>query len=188
MFTFLTTNLAEPGPLTWDMAKQIIQTQRDLAIYGLTLLIGITLVLIAGTWIWNVALRRHELKKAIESLESKMATKIEKEIQEKLAQGMKLFNADQARLFAITAAHTKVWGKAALWWSRAIKSYGEIGQDYWLRVSVDGLEGTLKNCIKLEDKDKKTIKARCSSIPDILSKEKDRIIKKLKEIAEETPT
>ncbi|TET07837.1 hypothetical protein E3J84_06975 [Candidatus Aerophobetes bacterium] len=59
---------------------------------------------------------------------------------------------------------------------------------HWLRVAVRGLERTLENCKKLEDEDKKEIEACCPSIPDLLLEEKDRIIKKLKEIAEETPT
>ena len=71
----LIINLGESGPLTWDMAKQIIQSQHTLAIYGITAVVGVAAVLLVFSLIWNVFLRRHELKKAIESLKSEIFTK-----------------------------------------------------------------------------------------------------------------
>lgn len=43
------SNLTESGPLTWDMAKQIIQSQHSLAIWGITVLVGLAVLLVAGS-------------------------------------------------------------------------------------------------------------------------------------------
>jgi len=193
----LIINLGESGPLTWDMAKQIIQSQHTLAIYGITAVVAVAAGLMVASWLWNLFLRRHELERAIESLKSeitarveedfsKLAKKTEEEIEKNVAKKMMELDADKARLFAISARQSAVWGRASMWWAEAIESYAKIGQEHLLRVTVDALNEDLGKCKKLEHKERKAIKKCLSSIPETLNKEKEQIEDKLKKLPKET--
>ena len=210
------TNLAESGPLTWDMAKQIIESQHNLAMWGITTLVGLAVLLVAGSWIWNFLLRRHELQRAIESLKSEIFTKgkedfaklsertkddigkmkkeIEKNVGERMTrfdktveERMMLFDAEKARLFAITTYQTKKYETAAVWLAEANEDYDKAGgQEDMLRKCVDTLNASLGGCKKLSESDKQEIKKCLPFIPEILKKEKEQIEDWLKKLREET--
>ena len=215
MFIFLTTNLAEPGPLTWDMAKQIIQTQSNLAIIAITVLVGLAVLLLAGSWIWHFRLHKRELEEAIKSLKAaltaegkrdfmeltkrdndeleKIKKEIEKSVEQKMTQfdktvkeRMTLFDAEKARLFAYAAFQLENYEGTAVWFAQAIKGYAKIGEEDILRTCVDLLNGTLAACKKLSESDKQKIKKCLPFIPEILQKEKEQIEDKLNELPEET--
>jgi len=59
---FSINNLVESGPLTWDMAKQIIQSQGNLAMFAITVVVGVAVLLIAGSWIWHFRLHKRYLE------------------------------------------------------------------------------------------------------------------------------
>lgn len=199
------TNLTESGPLTWDMAKQIIQCQHNLAIYGITALVGVTAGLLIITWVWNLFLRRHELNKAIGSLKADMTAKekeglakltkemkdeigkIKEEIEKNVSERMILFDAEKARLFALASQQLKVWDNAAIWWATAIEGYVKCKMEDLVRISVDQLNASLEQCKTLTDEKKKTIEGHLSFIPPILSQEKEQIEDKLSKLPEEIP-
>ncbi|MBA7494992.1 hypothetical protein ES702_05571 [subsurface metagenome] len=203
MFTFLTTNLTEPGPLSWDMAKQIIQTQSTLAMVAITVLVGVALLILAGSWIWHFRLHKRELEEAVESLKAKLTAegkrdfmqltkrvndeveKIKKEIEKSVEERIILFSAEEARLFAFANVQLKDWEGAVGWWADAIVGYAKAGQKSLLRVAVDALNDYLGQCKKLEDDDRKTIKKSLSSIPEILREEREQIEDKLKKLPKE---
>ncbi len=197
------TNLSESEQLSWDMAKQIIQSQSNLAIIGISVLVGIAVLLMAGSWIWNFGLNKRKLKKAIESLKSEIATKeeenfikltkrledrvekIKQEIEKSITERMILFDAEKARLFAFANGQVKGWENAVGWWATAIKGYAKAGEEKLLRVTVDALNMDLGKCEKLEDDKKKQIKNCLFSIPEFLQKEKKQIEGKLNKLPRE---
>ncbi len=209
------TNLAESGPLTWDMAKQIIQSQHTLAIYGITAVVGVAAVLLVYSLIWNVFLRRHELQRATESLRREITTKIkedfaklsertkdeigkmenrlDKTVEERMIrfdktveERMIRFDAETARLFAISAKQEEMWDKESVWWAEAIEGYHKAESAEGLRIAVDQLNTALGKCKKLEDDDKEQIKKCLPLIPKILGDEKKQIEDKLKKLPKET--
>ena len=210
----LIINLGEAGPLTWDMAKQIIQSQHTLAIYGITAVVGLAILVVAASWLWNLYLHKRELQRAIESLRSEITTKakedfakltervkdevaemkkeIEKSVEERMTrfdktveERMVLFDAEKARLFAITAAQSKVWDRASFWWAQALKGYAKTRQVDLLRVAVNAVNISLEKCEKLGDYDRKSVRDCLPSIPEILKEEKKQIEDKLKKLPKE---
>ncbi len=214
MFALLTTNLAESGPLTWDMAKQIIQTQSNLATLAISVLVGVAVLLLAGSWIWHFRLHERELEEALESLKAaltaegkrdfmeltkrvndeveKIKKEIEKNVEERITQFDKntkekttLFDAEKARLFAYAAFQLEDWESTAMWFAEALKGYAKTGQEELLRDSVDLLNGNLAACKKLSESFKQKIKKCLPFIPEILKDEKEQIEDKLKKLPEE---
>lgn len=205
MFTLLTPNLAESGPLTWDMAKQIIQTQSNLAVFAITVLVAIAVLLVAGSWIWNIFLRKHELGKAIKSLKSEMlceskkdfarlkkeitdeASKVRQETEKNILSQLTLLEADKARLFGLINQQTQRWEGAVDWWAMAVMKYAECKDDYMLRVIVKGIIQALKDGKKqkvLFMKEKvEDIKKCLPYIPKILTEEKEEIEDRLNKIS-----
>ena len=200
----LITSLGESEQLSWDMAKEIIQAQSTLAIYGITAVVGLAVVVVAASWIWNFFLHKRELERAIVSLKSVLTAegkrdfmeltkrvndkieKIKKEIEKSVEERLTEFNAEKARLFAFANMQLKTWEQAANWWAIAIKGYAKTGMEDGLRLAVDQLVMSLGKCEKLNDKYKKSVSKCLSSIPRILQEEKEQIEKKLKELPEET--
>jgi len=216
MFTSvpLIINLGEAGPLTWDMAKQIIQSQHTLAIYGITAVVGVAAVLLVFSLIWNVFLRRHELQRATESLRREITTKIkedfaklterfkdevakmkkeiEKSVEERMTrfdktveERMTLFDAEKARLFSFATYQMKNWEGTAVWFAEAIEGYAKTREEDMLRKCVDTLNATLAACKKLSDSDKQKIKKCLPFIPEILKEEKEQIEDKLNKLPKE---
>ncbi|GAG67031.1 unnamed protein product [marine sediment metagenome] len=197
------TNLAESGPLTWDMAKQIIQSQHTLAIYGITAVVGLAILVVAASWLWNLYLHKRKLQRAIESLRSEITTKakedfakltervkdevaeMKKQIEKSVAKRMTEFNAEKARLFALAADQSKLWERASFWWAEAIEGYAKAESEKGIRIAVDALNSRLGKCKKLGDGLKESIKKHLSFIPKILGEEKEQIEDKLKKLPEE---
>lgn len=205
MFTSvpLVTNVAESQQLSWDIAKQIIQSQSNLAIYGITALVGVAILLMAGSWIWNIYLRRHELERAIEFLKSEItiklkedftkltkrfndeAVKMREEIEKSVEERMILFDAEKARLFGLSCIDSKSWESGAAWWAEAITGYAKGENEHAVRMAVDGLDLVLGKCEKLKDSDKEEVKKCLPFIPEILREEKEQIEDKLKKLPKE---
>ena len=199
----LPTDLAASELLSWDMAKQIIQSQHSLAMYGITAVVAVAAGLMFASWLWNVFLRRHELKTEIESLKSEITIKLKddfvkltkqfddqvvkmrEEIEKKVEKRMILFDAEKARLFGLANLQLKDWENMAVWMGIAIIGYAKVGEEKLLRVSVDGLNQSLDKCKKLEDDGRERIKKGLSSIPGTLREERKQIEDKLKKLPKE---
>ena len=210
----LPTNLAVSESLSWDLAKQIIQSQHNLAMYGLTVLVGVAVVLLAGSWIWHFRLHKRELEEAIKSLKAALTAegkrdfmeltkkvndeleKIKKEIEKNVEQRMTrfdktgeermiLFNAEKARLFGFANAQLKAWEAAVSWWTEAVVGYAKMGEEKLVRAVVDMVIVGLDQCKKLEDDVREKIKKSLSSIPETLRKEREQIEDKLRKLPKE---
>ena len=189
----LITNLPESKQLSWDMAKQIIQSQSNLAIFGISVLVGVAILVMAASWLWNFYLHKREIEKVIESFKSEIDTKVEEslinlterikdqvkkmrqEIEKSVEERLILFDAQTARLFALVNTNSKAWDNAAVWWATAIGGYGKTGDERMVRICVDALNGALNKCEVLEDVDKNEIKACLPAIPRILNEEREKI-------------
>lgn len=199
----LPADLAASESLSWDIAKQIIQAQHSLAIYGITVVVAVAASLMVAAWIRNFYLRRRELERAIESVKSGITSKVEEdftkltkrfndqavkmkdEIQRTIEERMILFDAEKARLFGLASEQVKNWEDAVDWWAEAIVGYAKAGEKNILRLVVDALNWDLDKCKKLKDDKKERIKKSLSSIPKILRKERDQIEDKLKKLPKE---
>lgn len=77
-------NLPGSEQLTWDMAKQIIQSQSNLATISIMVLVAVGVGLMGASWVHNLFLRRYEIENAIESFKSEITIKVTKPSKMKL--------------------------------------------------------------------------------------------------------
>ncbi len=194
-------SLPETEQLSWDIMKQIVQSQYNLAVYGLMAVIAIAVLVAGGSWVTTFYLSRREVRRIIKSLRSEMRSareedfaELEKRIKEEIGKLKKMvkedteykievFDAEKARLFALSSEHAQLWSRAASWWAEAIKRYSELNEDALVRVSVDSVIQNLNKCERMEDADKKKIEKYISFIPNILKEEKEKIEAKLAELS-----
>lgn len=199
----LPADLAASESLSWDMAKQIIQAQHSLAIYGITVVVAVAASLMVAAWIRNFYLRRRELERAIESVKAEITSKVEedftkltdgfkgeigrikKEIQRNVEERMTLFDAEKARLFGLVNLQLKNWENVVGWMGVAIIGYAKVGEEGLLRITVDALNQGLDKCKKLEDDIRGKIEKSLPSIPETLRGERKQIEDKLKKLPKE---
>lgn len=203
--TFLTTNLAESGPLTWDMAKQIIQTQSNLAMTAIAALVGIAAFLLVGSWVRNILIRKYELEKAIEPLRLEVfgemkkdfahlkkeiteeTSKTRQEIEKNISSRLILLDAEKARIFAFINEQNNWWPEAAASWADAVVGYAKCKDDFMLRNVLVAVQRTIGECgkqkISPSEQQRKRIKKCLSYIPKILGEEKKEIEDKLKKLS-----
>ncbi|MDD5530624.1 MAG: hypothetical protein PHX21_11455 [bacterium] len=118
-------------------------------------------------------------KKSDKSLEE-----FKQNVDEKLTE----FDAEKSRLFALSAISRKDWKTSASWWVDAIIGYSKTKNGKGVRVSTNALIDALEQCEYCSAEDKKQISTCISSIPPILSEEKEKIKKRLKDLPEQKPT
>lgn len=188
-------------PLWWDSIRLIIQSQSslaqsqsDLAMYGITVLIAIALLLGTASWFTNVYLFRREREREREEDFKKLSERIkddiekmEKKVAENVDTKIKLFDAEKARLFALSAQNGQVWESAATWWARAIKGYIEVYKDGLVRICVNNVIKNLGKCKTLKEDEKKEIEKHISFIPRILDAEKKQIEDMLDKLSKKSP-
>ncbi|MGB3477921.1 MAG: hypothetical protein WBB67_02040 [bacterium] len=201
--------LAETEPISWDMLRQIIQTQEWLAYYAITATLVLVAIILAGTWLSNFILHKRAIKKAVEEISSQvrselkndldefyknsadlavniekrltqMSIDIEEKTKKEVHKNIAFLNAEKSRLFALVCEQLKGWAAASEWWSSAIIDYAEVKEDNLLRISVDALINTLGLCTKLDKECKRKLEKCIPSIPLILNAEKEKIKKLLK--------
>ncbi len=200
----LPTDLVASESLTWDIAKQIIQSQHSLAIYGMTTVVAIAGSLMLAAWIRNFYLRKRELERAIDSVKSEITSKveedftkltegfkdeigkIEKGIQKNVEGRMTLFDAEKARLFGLVNLQFKNWENVVGWMGTAITHYAKTEEKGLLRICVDALNQNLDKCKELKDDTREGIKKCLPSIPKILSEERKQIEDKLEKLPKGT--
>lgn len=192
--SFIIAETQQPEQLSWDMAKQIIQTQNNLAIFSVTVLVGMAILLLAGTWIYNVYLNKRRLKNIVENLKKEITEKLTKyaedaikievnKLEKSINENLMNFDAEKSRLFALVCKGADLYPHACVHWADAIIKYAKIKDDYFLRVSVDALNTHLTKCEGLTPKQIADIKNCLSFIPEILEKERKQIEDKLNKIS-----
>jgi glutamine synthetase adenylyltransferase len=186
-------NLSATEGISWDIAKQIIQTQSNITIIGISVLVGIALLISGASWLTNFYLARRRLENILEShkleivsmaqesfkeymeIIKKEVENAKEEIKESIEQEMTEARAEMSRLHARDSEQEEAWEIAALWWSRAIKDYAEATEGALLRVSVEGLKKNLEKCEDLDTSGKEEIRSILPKIPRTLWLEKTSI-------------
>ena len=197
--------LAESEQLSWDLAKAVIQWQSTIAILGVTVLIGITVLIFAISWIHSSIVHKHEIEEITVSIETKVAEKMQeittastKEIREEvnkmvsetrkdIAKRMDLFDADKAKILTLININSEFWENAVFWTATAVVAYAKIKNQHWLGIMVDSLNECLKKCDKLTDSNREQVEACLPYIPEILYEKKEQIKAKLAKLPPEAP-
>jgi len=171
-----------------NLSQQILQNQSNI----LTAVLGITALLLACTWLWNLFISKRQIKNKIRAnisriekdfskrIDNKM-TEVENKIKETLKKDLLFHEAELNRLFALTSAQAGHIPISTRWWARALESYNKLGQDDWIRISTDDILKNLKKpevCEKLDKSELQEIKDMVKqNVPDILAKEREEILK-----------
>lgn len=198
-------NLPESEQLSWDIVRQIIQSQHNLATLGIIVIIAVAALVAGASWFTNFYISRRELRHAIESLKAEIVAtraenyrqlvgvmkdeikKLEEVVGEKIDKKIASFDADKARLFALSAQNAQLWDAAAAWWAIAIEGYTKIKEHGLVRTSVNNVLKNLQKSETLRDNDREDIKKCLSFIPEILQKEREQIKEKLDKLPKEPP-
>jgi hypothetical protein len=118
-------NLPESEQLSWDIVRQIIESQYNLATLGIIVIIAVAALVAGASWFTNFYLVRYELKKTIESFNSEII-KIEKNLKDEVekmeekvvkavgnvSEAMIIFNAEKARYLP---SQINKWDGGKMW-------------------------------------------------------------------------
>lgn len=203
----LIKNITVPEDLSWDFFNTIIQSQSNLAMMGITAVIGIAVLLAGASWLYNFVISKRELKseidnikkslkeevqtirKEVQTIREEMSTsikdemkKVEENTKDVIDKELTLINAESARVFAVVSENMNRWENAVDWWISAIKGYVDAKSEDMLRISVDALNSDLGKVELLDDEKIEDIKNCLSYIPDILNMERKEIKDKLENL------
>jgi len=188
--------------LNWETAKLIIQTQYNLALYGVTILIGVSVLIVGASWLYNLYFERRQIESVMQSKKLELSSSIKKDFSEyqvKMKEGlaearieleksldnkMKGVEGEICRLHAMAAEQEKMPDIGALSWARSIPNFAASRDDELLEVGVEGLVRDLEQCKSLDGKSIGEIKACTSSIPKMLFLEKIDIERRLGQLSE----
>lgn len=192
--------IAASDALSWDIARQIIQTQEWLAFYGITIVIALAGILIFITWFANVLIHKREITKAIaeirkehdieytklyEKTDARMI-EIKKDLQEKIIKSLNRILAESERAFALLCdpLHKPLLDSCIGHWALAVIYYKKADNEEYLRISVDALRESL---IRFEGealsaKNRGCVEKCLPYIPSILSQEKEAIEDRLNQL------
>ena len=182
-----------------ELARDAVQWQQGLAMYGLTVVVAVASILLVATWVYNLRasnrLIHDTVEKAklalqdetasfIEARFTSLSSKLEGEVDVKLHE----LKGESSRLFAIDCANNSTWYLAAGWWARAIVSYDKAGVDDLLRVAVDEMQHCLAAAVFLPKDARGEVVKALEHIPGILSKELNAIKERIETLPENEPS
>jgi F0F1-type ATP synthase membrane subunit b/b' len=126
---------------------------------------------------------QHELKEVIESFEKVQKDEIERN-QKEVEKKIKEEQAELSRIFALHCTSTNSHYVAITWWLAAAKLYKETDNEYFLGIAIRAIEDLLNQIKTPEDNANwdDLIGMVEKVTPDIMSIEKDKIIKRMKEL------
>lgn len=181
-----------------DFYKDIAQQQGDNYTTLITVLLGVTVVLIGSTWLWNFILAKKQINEEVNALynqnidESK--THLQNivdfkflELEKQLENKLKMNEANLARLYAINCSNQNLHSTSINWWITALKIYSEIEEQFFIRISVEQILNNINQenwnvdlndsfDIALAIQDIETL------VPDLLTTEKRQIISRFRAI------
>jgi len=207
--------LTEAESISWDMAKEIINTQRSIMNTGIQVIIFVSLTIIALITVYNFILHKRAIKEAVDSiklkieeellakfkeLEDRVETVINttgQDIREQMKVDLKklrneknieiaALHAEKARVFAILNSNSKNYENAVRWWSQVITQSHKTDDSWLLRTGVEGLKQDLPKCRPFKQHDtKQKLIDSIQLFPEELYPEKDEIEKAVKKIPTE---
>ena len=122
-------------------------------------------------------------KIVIDSFEKSQKEELEKSLKS-VEKQIKQDQAELSRIFALHCASTNSHYNAVTWWLAAAKLYKETDNDYFLGIAIRAIEDLLNQIKSSEDNaDWDDLIEKVEEVtPDIMRIEKDKIIKKMKEL------
>ena len=174
-----------------NLSQNLLQNQSNI----LTIIFGITALLLACTWIYNFFIARRqvksEIRRNISKVEKDLYKVIDKRIGEledtvsnKLKNDLLSHEAEINRLFALTSERAELLYISTLWWADALQNYSKLGNDKLVRIATDQIRRNLKQdkvIAELNKSEMERIKERVDkNVPGILDKEKQEILDILK--------
>jgi len=139
------------APLTWDMAKQVLQSQSTLATIAITVLAAMAVLLVGFSWFRAAVLDRRQRTAMMDSIRSDVMAKLteqqqhseglKKEVEDmlekmrqKLTSNMTAdfswSNIERSRIFALFTSSQAAWAAtAATWWARLIEQCVQAKKD-----------------------------------------------------------
>ncbi len=126
---------------------------------------------------------QHTLKESFDSFEKSQKEELEKSLKS-VEKQIKQDQAELSRIFALHCASTNSHYNAVTWWLAAAKLYKETDNDYFLGIAIRAIEDLLNQIKSSEDNaDWDDLIEKVEEVtPDIMRIEKDKIIKKMKEL------
>ena len=175
-----------------DVYKHIAQQQSTDFTSIITALIGMTAVLVGSTWIWNFIVAKKQIKNEVQEHFTQSKTDFETQISEfikskflelekSIDNKLKYNEANLARLYAVNCSNQLLHSTSISWWLTALKSYTEINDEYFIRLSVEQILNNVKTDNWFNDLiDNLNLTQAIQDIemyvPNMLSKEKKQII------------
>jgi len=169
-----------------NLTQNLLQQQSNI----LTFVFGITALLLACTWLWNLFIARRKMRNEIQRQISRIekgfnnkAVELEKAINKKLKDDLLKHEVEINRLFALTSKQAGLPDISTTWWGSALKASSKIGNDLQIRRATNNILYNLRETgvCGLLDKEKISwlINIVKVHVPEILYNEKDEILKLL---------
>lgn len=196
----------EVSPLTLDMAKQMLQSQANIATIGISVLTALGGVFAIYALVSYVFLRPRDIKRITDDVSAKLSEfeakvsqrllqqikgqldKVDKEAAERTSKALLIFELDQARLFAIGAHKDGQLPISAQWWAHLITLHKELEPGEALSVAVRSLRTVLEECKVLRGEERAEVEGCLPHIPKVFYHEKERIQKLVEGLPEELKT
>ena len=131
-----------------DFYKDIAQQQGNNYTTLITVLLGVTVVLIGSTWLWNFILAKKQINEEVNTLFNQSIDDSKKQLQQivddkfaelekQLENKLKMNEGNLARLYAINCSNQNLYSTSISWWITALKIYTEIEDQIFIRISVE---------------------------------------------------
>jgi hypothetical protein len=175
-----------------DFYKDITQQQSDSYTALITVLLGLTIVLVGSTWLWNFILAKKQIQNEISRLYNRSNNEYKTELQtivdskftdleKDLDKKLKNNEANLARLYAINCSNQNLHSTSINWWMKALQLYHETEEQIFLRICVEQIRFNINQENWYTDMPDDldialAIQAIEELIPDLLNVEKREII------------
>jgi hypothetical protein len=131
-----------------DFYKDIAQQQSNNYTNLITVLLGLTIVLVGSTWLWNFIIAKkqihnevsrqysqsnNEFKTELQTIVDKKFADLEKSLDNKLKNN----EANLARLYAVNCSNSNLHATSISWWLIALRLYHETEEQVFIRISVE---------------------------------------------------
>jgi hypothetical protein len=180
-----------------DFYKDIAQQQSDNYTTLITVLLGLTVVLVGSTWLWNFILAKkqihnevsrqynlsnNEFKTELQTIVDGKFTDLEKSLDKKLKNN----EANLARLYAVNCSNQNLHSTSIGWWLTAMQLYHETEEQILLRISVEQIIFNINQQNWFNDMPENldlaiAIQDIETLVPDLLNVEKRQIINAFRE-------
>jgi hypothetical protein len=177
-----------------ELARDAVQWQQGMAVYGLTVVVAVASILLVATWIYNLRTSNRRIDDAVaraqEKLRGEMAnatdarfTALGANLKAEIEMKLHILSGDRHRLLGLSCFGSKQWSTAATWVAKAVIDYARAGDGELVRAAVDGLLHSLNSADHLDTKERAVVQLAINSMPGVLSLEREAITKRVEELS-----